>query len=174
MSCSIFSQSSSYQVQFGLLEAGRYGAPQSRIRFFLFAAKHGYTLPSLPQPTHESMTANSLKILLTPDVTILPMRTMAGTASHPATTIEDAIGDLPLFDWQNPGRRSAATRGGRISNDIPAVKCDREESNSGLPEPHEYRHTKPMTTFQRHCRGKEPVQALQHFTRTYPKKTVER
>lgn len=29
----------SYQVRFSLLQAGHYGAPQSRVRFFLFAAK---------------------------------------------------------------------------------------------------------------------------------------
>lgn len=29
----------SYQVEFSLLQAGHYGAPQTRIRFFLIAAK---------------------------------------------------------------------------------------------------------------------------------------
>lgn len=89
----------SYQVRFGLLQAAHYGTPQSRVRFFVFAAKHGNPLPNLPQPTHDFPLADSLKISLSNGSTIEPIRTMMGTAPHPFVTVDDAIGDLPRFDW---------------------------------------------------------------------------
>ncbi|KAF7971525.1 hypothetical protein HWV62_20926 [Athelia sp. TMB] len=75
----------------------------------MLAAKRGRTLPQIPQPSHESFTANSLKISLDDEVTIQPVRTMAGTASNPAVTIKDAIGDLPLFDWDKSGMKFTLT-----------------------------------------------------------------
>ena len=94
----------SYQVRYGLLQAGHYGAPQRRVRFFLIAAEEGQVLPELPQPTHEFPVVNQLQIKhpkqdnRTPH-TIRPIRTTKGTAAHPFVTIESAIGDLPRFDW---------------------------------------------------------------------------
>ena len=143
----------------------------------MFAAKRGRTLPQIPQPSHESFTANSLKISLDDDVTIQPVRTMAGTASNPAVTIKDAIGDLPLFDWDKSGMRYTLTdsKKSRVSDHIPAVKCDHKKSRSGLStQAAKYRHPRPMTTFQRQCRLGGSIEDLQHFTRTYRKATVER
>ncbi|KAL0570623.1 hypothetical protein V5O48_011340 [Marasmius crinis-equi] len=48
-----------YQVRFTLLQAGQYGTPQDRIRFFLVAAKLGKPLPELPQPAHDFDNVNS-------------------------------------------------------------------------------------------------------------------
>lgn len=95
---------SSYQVRYGLLQAGHYGTPQRRIRFFLIAAEEGQVLPELPQPTHEFPAVNPLQIKHPEQDnrmahTIRPIRTAKGTAAHPSVTIEDAIGDLPRFDW---------------------------------------------------------------------------
>jgi site-specific DNA-cytosine methylase len=92
--------STSYQVRFGLLQAAHYGTPQSRVRFFVIAAKHGHPLPNLPQPTHDFTLADSLKISLSNGCTIEPIRTMAGTAPHHFVTVDDAIGDLPRFNWR--------------------------------------------------------------------------
>ena len=95
---------SSYQVRYGLLQAGHYGAPQRRVRFFLIAAEEGQALPELPQPTHEFPVVNSLQIKHPKQDNrmahaIRPIRTAQGTAAHPFVTIEAAIGDLPQFDW---------------------------------------------------------------------------
>lgn len=94
----------SYQVRYGLLQAGHYGAPQRRVRFFLIAAEEGQVLPELPQPTHEFPVVNQLQIKHPKQDnrmphTIRPIRTTKGTAAHPFVTIESAIGDLPRFDW---------------------------------------------------------------------------
>ena len=94
----------SYQVRYGLLQAGHYGAPQRRVRFFLIAAAEGQALPELPQPTHEFPVVNLLQIKHPKQDnrtthTIRPIRTTKGTAAHPFVTIESAIGDLPRFDW---------------------------------------------------------------------------
>lgn len=89
----------SYQVRFGLLQAAHYGTPQARVRFFLIAAKQGYPLPDLPQPTHDFPLADALKIHLTNGDDIVPIRTVRGTAPYHFVTVDDAIGDLPRFDW---------------------------------------------------------------------------
>ena len=72
----------SYQVRFGLLQAAHYGTPQARVRFFLIAAKQGYPLPDLPQPTHDFPLADALKIHLTNGDDIVPIRTVRGTAPY--------------------------------------------------------------------------------------------
>ncbi|KAF7975199.1 hypothetical protein HWV62_10266 [Athelia sp. TMB] len=160
-----------YQAQFGLLDAGRHGAPQGRVRFFLIAAKGGLTLPKLPRPSHEFSGA-SLQIQLE-DGVIKPINTEAGIASLPFVSIEDAIGDLPLFDWKSS--ENTITTEIRVSRDIPAVACDNARPSCGIHGPAEYRHKKPLTTFQRHCRANEDeIEDLQHVTRTYPEATVER
>lgn len=166
----------SYQVRCALLDAGRYGAPQGRVRFFMTAAKRGLTLPEFPQPTHE-FPGDSLQIPLE-DGAIKPINTEPGVASMPFVTIEDAIGDLPLFDWESSKRAitfAAEEEDVRVSADIPVVKCDNNRPSSGLVGPAEYRHNRPLTTFQKRCRvNEDSIQDLQHFTRTYPEATVER
>jgi DNA (cytosine-5)-methyltransferase 1 len=91
--------SHSYQVQATLLQSGHYGAPQGRIRFFLFAALIGYPLPSIPQPTHDFPHPDNLVINFPNGQTIQTVLTMRGTAPRPFVNIDDAIGDLPRFDW---------------------------------------------------------------------------
>lgn len=90
---------SSYQVRFGLLQAGHYGAPQDRVRFFLIASQRGYPLPLLPQPSHSSLEADSLQLVLSEEVTIKPILTAKGTAALKHVTISEAIGDLLQWDW---------------------------------------------------------------------------
>jgi len=90
----------SYQVRFGLLQAAHYGTPQRRVRFFLVAAKEGQILPELPQPTHDFPDSQTLDIKVGRGKDkISPIRTAHGTAPHRFVTIEDAISDLPRFDW---------------------------------------------------------------------------
>lgn len=96
---SITHSSGSYQVRFGLLQAAHYGTPQTRVRFFMIAAIEGQPLPQLPQPTHDFPVVDALRIELTNGDSIEPIRTMSGTAPHTFVSVEDAIGDLPRFDW---------------------------------------------------------------------------
>lgn len=90
---------SRYQLRYCLLQAGHYGTPQGRIRFFLVAALDGYPLPELPQPTHDFPGVHGLQIRLPTGDTIRPIQTTNGVAPHPYVTIDDAISDLPRFDW---------------------------------------------------------------------------
>jgi DNA (cytosine-5)-methyltransferase 1 len=88
-----------YQTVFGNLQAGHYGAPQTRLRFFLIAAQQGLPLPSLPQPTHAFPDGKSLKIKLCDETEIIPVDGSGHTIAHKFVSIKDAIGDLPLWDW---------------------------------------------------------------------------
>ena len=86
-----------YQVRYGLLQAGHYGTPQARVRFFVVAARHGSPLADLPQPTHyfeESRLtiSSSLGKLAPPWLDF-------NAAVHDTVTIRDAIGDLMIWDW---------------------------------------------------------------------------
>jgi site-specific DNA-cytosine methylase len=89
----------SYQVRYGILQAAHYGAPQIRVRFFMVAAKHGYALPDLPTPTHDFPVSDALEIKLPVGHHIRPIWTRNGYAPHQFVTIDDAISDLPRFDW---------------------------------------------------------------------------
>lgn len=89
-----------YQVRFGLLQAAHYGAPQARVRFFLVAAKSSFPLPDLPQPTHDIEIEDALAIKFgLGQRELFPIRTENGIAPHRFVSVDDAISDLPQFDW---------------------------------------------------------------------------
>lgn len=94
---------SRYQVRFSLLQAGQYGTPQRRVRFFLLASLKSYPLPSFPDPTHAVLNPDALVIKMS-NGTELEATFLTGTGSAPfrAVTIRDAIGDLLPFDWCVP------------------------------------------------------------------------
>lgn len=96
---------SRYQVRFSLLQAGQYGTPQRRVRFFLLASLKSYPLPSFPDPTHAVLNPDALVIRM-PNGMELKTTFLTGTGSAPfkAVTIRDAIGDLLPFDWCVPSR----------------------------------------------------------------------
>lgn len=91
-----------YQVRFGLLQAGYYGTPQSRVRFFLIAALDSHILPALPQPTHDFPVADALELKFSNDARARPIQTGRGLAPHRFVTVDDAISDLPRFHWWVP------------------------------------------------------------------------
>lgn len=80
-----------------LLQSAAYGIPQSRRRVFFWAAKLGLPLPPFPAPTH-AFPANNL------DINFPTGESVKGFSSDHAPlasiTVQDAIGDLPRFDWQ--------------------------------------------------------------------------
>ena len=88
-----------YQVRYGLLQAAHYGLPQTRIRFFLVAAKYDLILPELPKPLYAFPLKDALQIKLPYGLILSPVDTASGKALFDHVTIEDAISDLPRFDW---------------------------------------------------------------------------
>ncbi|KAJ7070674.1 hypothetical protein C8F01DRAFT_1362531 [Mycena amicta] len=177
-----------YQVRCEQIQAGCHGAPQSRIRFFLVAARIGHTLPKLPQPTHDFPVISKLGFKIPyshkpPEDNvnkfkemIFPINTERGKAAHAAVTIEDAIGDLPRFDWEHPNPRKASAQvrgliGQRERSGVPTLKCDRKEAYCGF-EDVEYQH-EPQTSFQKQAR-EQRTENLQHYTRCLLPRTIER
>ncbi|KAJ7755004.1 hypothetical protein DFH07DRAFT_822537 [Mycena maculata] len=167
-----------YQVRFFLLQAGNYGAPQSRIRFFLVAARHGLPLPDMPQPTHDFEVVNQLRIKFPfQREAVGTLRTTRGTMAHPSVSVEDAIGDLPPFDWKHPDPKNADAALRKVlkrrkDDGIPVFDCDREKAHCGYEDVFEYKHA-PRTSYQREAR-EHPTENIQHFTRCFLPKTVER
>jgi len=100
----------------------------------------------------------------------------AGTAPFKFVTIDDAISDLPRFDWLNPSlSRLPAQKQNQARQravHIPALECDQEKAYVGIRGTAWYHHG-PRTTFQAWCR-KERTEDLLHVTRTLRPATVER
>ncbi|KAJ7150376.1 S-adenosyl-L-methionine-dependent methyltransferase [Mycena filopes] len=169
-----------YQIRFSLIQAGNYGAPQNRVRFFLIAARHGLPLPAMPQPTHDFEVTNQLRMRLPYNhrPQVVPIRTTRGRAAHASVSIEDAIGDLPPFDWKHPDPGKASVdlrrlqRARKQVDGIPVLACVRENAHCGFEGIVAYRHD-PKTSFQREARVR-PVIDIQHYTRCLLPKTVER
>ncbi|KIM70040.1 hypothetical protein SCLCIDRAFT_12660 [Scleroderma citrinum Foug A] len=158
-----------YQVRFGLLQAGHYGTPQTRTRFFLIAAKRGLELPNFPQPTHDFPVSDKLEIKSPNGLAIQPIRTLSGIAPHRYVSALDAISDLPEFHWRHP-KRVLNPREMRMEK---LRDCKESEPWCGVSgENFTYEHA-PKTTFQLRCR-KKPTKDIQHYTRTYEPKKVER
>jgi DNA (cytosine-5)-methyltransferase 1 len=89
---------SSYQVRVKVLQAGQYGAPQSRKRVIFWGAKRGILLPEFPKPTHAFQASFFYKL---PTGDTLQPATRSKDPKRPhqlaplnAVTVNDAIGDL--------------------------------------------------------------------------------
>ncbi|TDL25000.1 S-adenosyl-L-methionine-dependent methyltransferase [Rickenella mellea] len=95
-----------YQAHFKILHAGRYGAPQGRERIIIIGAKCGIPIPQFPVPTHAYMRTQHKFKISTVGVTLPVSRghseDLHQCAPFPAVTVNDAIGDLPGFDWKSP------------------------------------------------------------------------
>ncbi|TDL19401.1 S-adenosyl-L-methionine-dependent methyltransferase [Rickenella mellea] len=162
-----------YQVRFSLLQAGHYGTPQSRVRFFLFASQHNIPLPSFPSPTHNFPKPDALEIRFPNGDNIGPIDTRVGTAPNEFISIGDAISDLRRWDWKNPHRiyKKSQEPFDCIGNKV-TVDCSQEFSWCGPRGNNPYEHP-PRTIFQLHARQGE-VKDLQHYTRCLKPEIVER
>ncbi|KIL00792.1 hypothetical protein PAXRUDRAFT_29521 [Paxillus rubicundulus Ve08.2h10] len=158
-----------YQLRCGLLQAAHYGTPQTRVRFFLIAAKRGLELPNLPQPTHDFPLRDSLELKFPNGTIIQPIRTLPGIAQHRYVSVHDAISDLPVFHWRNP-RKNISPRQMREQGIKDCLENQPWCGLSGRDIPYEH---EPRTGFQAQCRRKA-TSDLQHYTRTYESKKVER
>jgi len=159
-----------------LLQAAHYGTPQTRVRFFLFGARRGYPLLAAPKPTHDFPQTHKLEIRFPNGDIARAVRAEAGIAPFRFVSIDDAISDLPRFDWINPTLSSLSQQkrneACQRAVHIPSLECDPEKPSVGFRGAARYHHA-PRTTFQAFCR-KRHTEDLQHFTRTLKPETVER
>ena len=84
-----------YQVAFSFLLAGHFGIPKGRKRLIITAAAPGERLPAYPQPQYAAGNYPKVKIDWVFEPTSGAVR--AG-APRPASTVSDAISDLPEIE----------------------------------------------------------------------------
>lgn len=84
----------SYQVKFGVLQAGQHGVPQSRRRMFIIATSYTI-LPSLPSPSHV-FSQRCCQLDLNIDGKRFSPSFNFQRGVFRALTVADAISDLPL------------------------------------------------------------------------------
>ncbi|KLO20160.1 S-adenosyl-L-methionine-dependent methyltransferase [Schizopora paradoxa] len=171
-----------YQARFGLLQAACYGTPQSRVRFFLIAAKSGHRLPNFPKPTHEftpnnekQKNSNSICFPIAGSITAIEIK--SGFAPMPGNTIKDAIEDLRRFDWKNPHKvysRQESPGDPPERRGVIKVKCNSETATCCGPSlRHGYYEHPAYTAFQAFCRSRDAAD-VQHITLCFDDATVER
>ncbi|KAG7092771.1 hypothetical protein E1B28_009094 [Marasmius oreades] len=187
-----------YQVRFKILEAGQYGAPQSRKRVIFWGAKRGLKLPDFPAPTHAFPKSAWMWKLPCETGRSLPPATRSRDpdviengkytyAPLKNVTVFDAINDLPPFDWINPHATMAATQAdtaevqARFEQGI--MQCEAVRSGHsgqwddlpGFPNGVKYA-TQPLNAYQKWMREKvgkgEDVKG--HVTTRYLSSIVER
>lgn len=152
----------------------------------------GNPLPGFPQPSHYFPPNDSLTINCPTGVKISPIIQAVGSYAHPVVTVDDAISDLPHFDWYvfislsllksfldkeyrkhpDPDKITAEDHERRQLG-IPALPCLKTEPWCG-PTGHEAAYLHPArTTFQVQCRFNEPSN-LQQYTKVFIPATVAR
>jgi DNA (cytosine-5)-methyltransferase 1 len=89
----------SYQVRYGMLHAGQYGAPQVRRRIIFIAAKRGIPLPNLPQATHLTPEPTVLDLVIEDHGRFAVNKKGKEVAPLGTVTVQDTIGDMPAREW---------------------------------------------------------------------------
>ncbi|KAH0545257.1 hypothetical protein FGG08_000711 [Glutinoglossum americanum] len=97
-----------YQAKFSVLQAGEFGAPQSRRRVIFWGIRPGLKMPMFPQPTHTFQSKTSSTSINLPNGVKFSTKTRRG-APLPMTTVADAVLDLPPFEYVNPHIQYPAT-----------------------------------------------------------------
>ncbi|EJF66181.1 S-adenosyl-L-methionine-dependent methyltransferase [Dichomitus squalens LYAD-421 SS1] len=172
-----------YQVHFRILQAGQYGTPQGRQRVIFLGARCDIPLPQFPTPQHDYPKSVQAKNL--PDGGVLypylrPTGCGQACVSLPAITTEEAIGDLPKFDWKNPhlviarSRQDVQKGQARLAEGIICVEAVPSPSRSltGFPTPVAYPQP-PLSRFQSWVRGDSDI-VTYHYTRRWSPAVVER
>ncbi|TFY70272.1 hypothetical protein EVG20_g2746 [Dentipellis fragilis] len=173
-----------YQVSFRVLQAGQYGAPQGRRRVIFWGAKLGLPLPSFPIPTHFFQKQGFFNLptgaqLPPPSCSLIPGDYNHGAPKYPVT-VEDAIGDLPRFDWQNPYNRLKATNASkaealeRLQMGIEVFDAVSGPAHyPGFNDAEEYASL-PLTRYQQTVRQDAGETVTAQYTRRFPTDVVER
>lgn len=89
----------SYQIRYGILHAGHYGAPQIRRRVIFIASKRGTYLPDLPQPSHVTPNTRLLNVVIDEKHSFTVNKRRMNSAPLGPVTVGDVIGDLPQWEW---------------------------------------------------------------------------
>ncbi|KAH0558938.1 hypothetical protein GP486_004436 [Trichoglossum hirsutum] len=166
-----------YQAKFSVLQAGEFGAPQSRRRVIFWGVKLGLEMPMFPQPTHTFQSKTASTSINLPNGVKFSTKTRRG-APLPMTTVADAVLDLPPFEYVNPHIQYSATpeqaaeeaaRGKRILQ-FKVHSADRwvgrEKQSYAYP---------PLSEYQRRLRKGVPNDGVRcHFTRPWSDMITER
>ncbi|KAJ7709524.1 hypothetical protein B0H17DRAFT_1028224 [Mycena rosella] len=161
-----------YQAKPRIMQAGQYGAPQDRQRIIFWGAKRDLKMPESPIPTHACKSARKYKLFLKSDFLPPTRRGRAEGddhifAPHAGVTVQDAIGDLPAFDWINPHKIKEET-----DADVAEVQArraqgiqqfDPSEVPVGFRNPVRYA-TEPTTRYQKAMRRRNLKVVANHFT----------
>ncbi|PSR77616.1 hypothetical protein PHLCEN_2v7806 [Hermanssonia centrifuga] len=185
-----------YQIHFRLLNAGQYGAPQSRLRVIFLGAKRYLPLPMFPIPTHCTADDVYKRKLPTGD-TLYPLvrfrpydADLTNALVHLQyapllpVTVEDAISDLPKFDWIDPHVVFASTdndlseigrrhlQGIKRFSVVPDPDADSIRPYCGYNKKTPYVH-EPLNRYQRWIRSGSD-QVAYHYTARFRSNIVER
>ncbi|KAI0077119.1 S-adenosyl-L-methionine-dependent methyltransferase [Panus rudis PR-1116 ss-1] len=173
-----------YQARFQLLQAGQYGAPQGRLRAIFWGARRDLPLPTFPIPTHCYPTPTP-RIKLPHGGHLHPISRDPTQDSQcaplPTVTVNDAISDLPKWDWMKPHVKIRRKRTDAEDEDmrqadgiapIDAVKRGGRQL-AGYTRPIAY-PTGPQTTYQATMRKHCSDEVLYHYTSTFTENIVER
>ncbi|KAJ8522382.1 hypothetical protein ONZ45_g1036 [Pleurotus djamor] len=182
-----------YQVRHKILEAAQYGAPQGRQRVIFWGSRRGNAIPDFPLPMH----CFAAQIFKQPDYTELLPVTRAknidlchhSVAPLPTVTVEDAIGDLPPFDWINPHVAIPQTPAHKLEvqdRTLAGIKqCSAVSSAdvwAGFIDPVNYPY-QPLNHYQKwirsspigaHSHSQHSDKVLLHYTSLYTSEVVER
>ncbi|KNZ78480.1 DNA (cytosine-5)-methyltransferase 1B [Termitomyces sp. J132] len=175
-----------YQVRCKVLQATQYGAPQSRRRVIFWGAKRGLTIPDYPVPMYASAKGMNRSTL--PTGMLEPMSRsrdsefMHHCAPLRAVSVDDAISDLPPFDWISPHKILPCTSKDkqavrlRIEQGIPQFTATQAARMPlpGFPEGTEYL-TEPQNRYQKWLRrgmGEDEV-VEGHYTKFFTPSVVE-
>ncbi|KAF9535246.1 S-adenosyl-L-methionine-dependent methyltransferase [Crepidotus variabilis] len=182
-----------YQVRWRLLQSGQYGVPQSRMRVIFWGSKRGLPLPEFPIPVYAFQSR--MTRLYPPSGGHLERLTRSrdpeswhGFAPLKGITIEDAVGDLPPFEWKNPHKICAATpqqrkeaKQRRDELGIPEFNAESGHSDTtsfsklpGFPRGSAYA-SEPQNRFQRWLRRglTEDAEVSVHYTARWKAAIVE-
>ncbi|KAF8559697.1 S-adenosyl-L-methionine-dependent methyltransferase [Imleria badia] len=182
-----------YQSKFAVLQAAQYGAPQGRKRVIFWGARRDVLMPEWPIPTHCSPIKLIRAGLPTGGVLLPIIRNkceggLDDDRSAPLhfVTIDEAIGDLPPFDWTNPHVIMKATaedkREARERKDVLKIPtlCPLEVSKPpfvGFSQPRKH-SSEPLTRYQKWMRQRRDGSINQdlkyHYTRRWRHNVAER
>ncbi|WVQ93466.1 hypothetical protein IAU59_000540 [Kwoniella sp. CBS 9459] len=156
-----------YATRLAIINSRAYGSPQDRHRCFILAVRGDLPLPDFPTPSHAvpSPMATVFKDEKgqTMPFYLGPRKGTRGTGAHPPITIDDAISDLPAFDYHSPlARRPAGQQPRRpiFSGSRDPAKGNDTKCGFALPVPYA---CAALNDFQRSKRGSGKL-VQDHYT----------
>ncbi|WVW80213.1 hypothetical protein I302_102190 [Kwoniella bestiolae CBS 10118] len=155
-----------YSCRLGIIDSRGFGTPQNRLRTFILGVRVGIPLPDFPAPSHANPKTTATVFKGDKSGVIKPFylgqRATPGTGIHPAVTIQDAISDLPAFEYLPPPGIARVPR----RPQIPAFNGGRNDQGNGTKVgfPHRVPYgSEPTNEYQKEKRGDQPT-VPDHFT----------